>query len=389
MRILHVADRLSDRGGADQYLRSLVARQSAIGPVHLAVGRVHGSARPVPGVECTTVRGLDDAVRTRGAQLRKLEEVVGRVLPDILHGQNVMAPDILDWLATAGRLVVTVQDHRVFCPGQGKLTLAGEACTGAMSAERCRPCFEDGNYFESIFRLTQARLGALSRAAAIVVLSEYMKRELAAVGIDRSRIHVVPPFPDLPVVDEATAPVPGPIVAVAGRLVRAKGVIDLVRAVAELRGVATPPTLVAAGEGTALESMQSLAAELGVPLVAPGWLGRSDLTALMRRVTVVAMPSLWQEPFGISGLEALSLGVPVVAYATGGIPEWLDGPGGSLVPRGQVSRLSRAIGRFLDDPDRSRLVGRQGAARVAATFAAEDSVARTAAVYRNVIEAGS
>ena len=48
---------------------------------------------------------------------------------------------------------------------------------------------------------------------------------------------------------------------------------------------------------------------------------------------VVVMPSLWPEPFGLVGLEANRRGVPVVAFATGGIPEWLhDGVNGCLAP---------------------------------------------------------
>jgi glycosyltransferase involved in cell wall biosynthesis len=53
------------------------------------------------------------------------------------------------------------------------------------------------------------------------------------------------------------------------------------------------------------------------------------------------MPSRWQEPFGIAGLEAACLGVPVVAYRSGGIPEWH--PGDGLVEWGDVPALARAL----------------------------------------------
>jgi glycosyltransferase involved in cell wall biosynthesis len=64
------------------------------------------------------------------------------------------------------------------------------------------------------------------------------------------------------------------------------------------------------------------------------------LPRLLRRARALLMPSRWQEPFGIAGLEALSLGVPVVAWESGGIREWHAGP---LVAWGDVAGLARAL----------------------------------------------
>jgi glycosyltransferase involved in cell wall biosynthesis len=73
------------------------------------------------------------------------------------------------------------------------------------------------------------------------------------------------------------------------------------------------------------------------------------------------MPSLWDEPFGIVGLEALAAGVPVVASDVGGIPSWLEpGDCGELVGRGKVGDLADALGRILADTslrDRCRAAG--------------------------------
>jgi glycosyltransferase involved in cell wall biosynthesis len=63
------------------------------------------------------------------------------------------------------------------------------------------------------------------------------------------------------------------------------------------------------------------------------------------------MPSLWPEPYGLVGTEANRRGVPVVAYATGGIPEWLlDGVNGCLAPADPptVDGLAEAIVRCLE-----------------------------------------
>jgi len=75
------------------------------------------------------------------------------------------------------------------------------------------------------------------------------------------------------------------------------------------------------------------------------------MAALYRRAAAVLMPSRWQEPFGIVGLEALTMGVPVAAWESGGISEWHPGP---LVPWGDLeglaSELRAAIGTRAEPP---------------------------------------
>ena len=49
---------------------------------------------------------------------------------------------------------MTVQDHRSFCPGRGKLTLRGEVCGQPLSERACRECFENEDYFPLEFQQT-------------------------------------------------------------------------------------------------------------------------------------------------------------------------------------------------------------------------------------------
>ena len=68
---------------------------------------------------------------------------------------------------------------------------------------------------------------------------------------------------------------------------------------------------------------------------------RDRLSGLYRRARALLLPSRWQEPFGIAGLEGLRFGIPVVAWDSGGVGEWHPGPG--LVPWGDVEGLARAL----------------------------------------------
>ena len=323
MRILHVADRLSDRGGADLALLGLLDALSDGHGLHLAVGRDDGTARPPCPV--SVVRGLDSRTRA-GAELDPLLE---RLRPDRVHVHNVVNPTVLEW--AAGRdAVMTVQDHRFFCPGRGKWTSDGRICSDAMGREVCAGCFDDRTYFEDVLALTAERLEPLKRMR-LTVLSAYMQRELVQVGMPAERITVIPPVThglDL----EARADGP-PCVLFVGRVVEAKGIRDAIDAWRR-SGLELP--LVVAGTGPLRRQVEAEGVEV------LGWLDRRRLSAAYRRAAVVLMPSRWQEPFGIVGLEALTLGTPVVAWDSGGVREWHPGDE-LLAPWGDIEGLAGAL----------------------------------------------
>jgi glycosyltransferase involved in cell wall biosynthesis len=115
------------------------------------------------------------------------------------------------------------------------------------------------------------------------------------------------------------------------------------------------------------------------------WQGRAELRALTAGAQALVMPSRWAEPFGIAGLEALSLGVPVVGSRVGGIPEWLDESCGWLVPPGDAPALARALAEA-SDPVEAAARGARGRARATARFREEDLMAQLEAVYRAATE---
>ena len=323
MRILHVADRLSDRGGADLALLGLLDALSGRHELHLAVGRDDGVAPPPCPVD--VVPGLDSRTRAGAA----LDPLLARLRPDRVHVHNVVNPAVLEWAADRDA-VMTVQDHRFFCPGRGKWKADGQACGDAMDRTVCADCFDDPTYFEDMLALTAERLEPLKRMR-LTVPSAYMQRELMQVGVPAERITVAPPVTyglDL----EARADGP-PCVLFVGRVVEAKGIRDAIDAWRR-SGLELP--LVVAGTGPLRRKVE----DEGIEVM--GWLDRRRLSAAYRRAAAVVMPSRWQEPFGLVGLEALTLGTPVAAWDSGGVREWHPG-GELLVPWGNVDELARAL----------------------------------------------
>jgi glycosyltransferase involved in cell wall biosynthesis len=328
MRILHVADRLTDRGGAYTWLAGILEGLAGDHEVRLVVGEDDGALRPPcpvevrPGLEARTDSPAD------------LDDVVAAFPPDVVHVHNVLNPAVLAWAAGRADTLLTVQDHRFFCPTRGKWTRSGEVCRRPMTREACASCFEDPEYFGAVHALTERRL-ASARRMPVTVLSRYMREELVAAGVPARGVHVVPPF--VHGLDPGATASGPPCVLFVGRLVEAKGVRDAVDAWRR-SGVDLP--LVIAGTGPLRGELSSRAERIpGLELL--GWVERDRLSALYRRARALLMPSRWQEPSGIAGLEALSFGVPVVAWESGGVGEWHPGPG--LVPWGDVEGLARAL----------------------------------------------
>jgi len=82
-----------------------------------------------------------------------------------------------------------------------------------------------------------------------------------------------------------------------------------------------------------------------------GWLSPQEIKTALQSSACVAMPSLWPEPFGRLGAEAFACARPVVAFASGGVTDWLEHQvTGFLVAPGDVEGLAQGIQRLVQDP---------------------------------------
>jgi glycosyltransferase involved in cell wall biosynthesis len=112
-----------------------------------------------------------------------------------------------------------------------------------------------------------------------------------------------------------------------------------------------------------------------------GHVAWQQLGELYRRASIFIMPSYY-ETFGISIVEAMAFGLPVVATNVGGIPEVIeDGVTGLLVPPGDSQALAETTLRLLRDPGLRECMGRAGRERVMAEFTVERVMKQTLDVY--------
>ena len=215
-----------------------------------------------------------------------------------------------------------------------------------------------------------------------VVMSEFMRSLMLREGVRSVCIPNACALFDPVPVDPS-----GATILYAGRLEQIKGVHDLIMALPVIRVSRPDATLVVVGTGPYEGELRKLAASLGVAEYVrfTGFLERDALRTWYERATVVAMPSLWPEPFGKVGIEAMSVGRPVVATDVGGVREWLaDGETGYLVRAHDPAHLAGRITELLTDTAVLVRMGANAAVR-ARDFSLDVYARRIVALYEHVI----
>jgi glycosyltransferase involved in cell wall biosynthesis len=207
----------------------------------------------------------------------------------------------------------------------------------------------------SDYRLQSRRRALLDRYAKVVVISSYMKSEYERQGLAPEHVVLMPYTVHAP--PEAASPMRKPRtdrILFVSRLTPLKGGRALIEAIPiATRALGRELRLVVAGEGTERPHLDKLARRLGVPIEFVGWVDAAQRSVLMKNADVLAVPSLWPEPFGVVGVEAGFVGLPSVAYAIGGVPDWLEpGVSGELAPGDYptVAGFADALVRALRDP---------------------------------------
>ena len=309
----------------------------------------------------------------RGAY-QKILQVVQAQDPDVIYLHLVYDPDLIHIAAALRSTVAYVHNFHPTCPGLGKYFRRAEhichqpfdwiGCALNIYMRGCASARHPLSVWRVLERTARQRT-AYRQVQQILVSSAYMKSVLVQNGFVAERVHVLPYFIDLPSEPALAAQQEAvPIVLYVGRVEWEKGVPYLIRAVSRLQ---PPFQLLIVGEGTLLGECRALADQLGIAdkTEFTGWLSRPELVRLYGSARLLAFPSIWPEPFGLTGPEAMACGTPVVAFAVGGVVDWLeDGKNGFLVHPQDVEQLTHKIDILLRDPELASTMGEYGHHRV-------------------------
>ncbi|MCE9602590.1 MAG: glycosyltransferase [Gemmatimonadetes bacterium] len=199
------------------------------------------------------------------------------------------------------------------------------------------------------------RRRAFAAADRVIAVSRFIADALRAAGCPDGKIRLHYIGVDTTRFTPGTAPRSRTEVLFVGRLVEKKGVIHLVRAMAEVRKSVPGAELVLAGDGPLREPLAREAAQLGVPATFLGVQTPEQVQQLMRRAAVLAGPSIADargnaEGLPITFLEAQASGLPLVVSTSGGTGEGVvDGVTGFLFDPGDESALAGHLRTLLGD----------------------------------------
>ncbi|KAA0948225.1 MULTISPECIES: glycosyltransferase family 4 protein [unclassified Pseudomonas] len=373
MRVLLLVQELSI-GGLPNYAldlaRALIACGDQVVLAHQGVSvPAHLDSQ---GVEIISLAGAGSAFAAV-EQLRAWS-------PDVIHVHLCSDVALLEALVSSGlALVRSFHDYTSMCLRRGRRRFAGDRCARALgwSCALYGCVIGPPSAGGRVPRLMDLPGKLHERTLyqgfdAAVVGSQHMRRVLLSNGFAAERLSVVPYFSRFDHVaqgEPAYGKAPGlatgdrPVrLLFTGQAVKGKGLEVLIRALARVHG---NWRLTAITSGPRLLPAKVLADRHGLSerIEFIEWLTPQKLAAYYRDADLFVLPSVWDDPGPLVGIEAMSFETPVLAFPVGGIPDYVqDGETGLLAAQVSARALATGLQRALDNPSDLTRLGR--AARV-------------------------
>jgi len=209
--------------------------------------------------------------------------------------------------------------------------------------------------------LARKREIALNRRfERMIVATDFMREELLRNGFDARRIEIHAPVPRAEESAVTASFSDRNVIIYSGQVIRGKGVDVLLEALTRVR---VEFECFIFGDGNHRAYCEELSRKLGLAgrVTFKGYVPPAELQKFYEDASLAVVSSVWPEPFGAVGLEAMRHGLPVVAFAAGGISEWLfDGQNGFLVPWMDRAAFAERIEQMLNHKTLARQLGARG-----------------------------
>lgn len=374
MRILFVHDLFGAFGGAEANVLATATELKARGhTVGVLYGR-HSNKGEVAWLNTFENRFHSEHGSESATGLAACE----RFQPDVIYVHKMSDLELLEMLLDSGTPIIRmVHDHDLYCMRSYKYNyFTRHICDRALSPFCMVPCGASiARNHDSAFPLKWVSYNAKVRELELnrkfhrlIVATKFMKNELLRNQFDGNKVKIHAPVPPSGDASWASSFNDRNAIVYAGQIIRGKGVDVLLESLAQVR---TPFTCFILGDGDHRKYCEKLSHKLGLEdrVFFKGFVSSDEIAAFYQDATVAVVSSVWPEPFGAVGLEAMRFGLPVVAFDAGGIREWLtNGQNGFLVPWMDRAAFAWRVEELLGDKELARKMGERGRQLVAEQY---------------------
>lgn len=360
MRILFVNTNHGFVGGVERYLHRTAQLLVAMG------WTVYGLFEKDAGYSEEFDQPFHSIYYDTPARRREILSLLRDVGVEVVFVHKIEDPDLMQQLNRGFKTISMVHDHDYYCLRKHKyFPYKRKNCYLPFNPVYCSICCglvvrnRGAKVPFSFVPLSKKRalLEQMKKVKLSLVLSEYMRDNLLLNGWEETKIEKLYPIQVAKIPPERVSHYPAHLLYV-GQLIRGKGVDLLLRAV---KWVKEPFILQIVGTGNDEEFLQKLSKryKLQDKVEFIGW--TSNVEQYYKEADILIVPSRWQEPFGLIGLEAFAYRVPAIGFDIGGISEWLqDGVNGYLVPPEDIKMMAEKIDYLIQHKELRESMGQNG-----------------------------
>jgi glycosyltransferase involved in cell wall biosynthesis len=396
MKVLHLNNQLRYEGGSEQYIFSICRELKKIGIKNIVI---HGSNEVVNKEnfidQIYYISFLNIFERRFKEQLRdRIQSVVKKENPDLIYLHNIHNPYIVVNLLGHQPVVKYVHDHELYCSKASRM-IDDKICFNNSGYV----CFYNALRGDGYRCMGKRRLANIAKTTARMIMnkkvhksldkffvaSHYMKQNLIRQGYLEHKIEVIPHFTDIQ--NHTPRESGGKNILFIGRICHEKGIEILIDSL-ELLDEDFQFIVVGNGSSDYIIRLNKKLKQKGLNKKTKliGWINNNQLSHYYNMASLVVIPSIWPEPFGIVGIEAMAHGKPTVAFDVGGIPEWLENEkSGFLVNRGDVNALARKISILLNDASLRKQFGQYAQTRALALYAKENHIRKLVTIFEQLV----
>ncbi len=358
MNILHLNDKVEIIGGVETYLYQICRLDKSYNLDNYWLG-IYKQNQDFYRVK--EFNGLSESGILHFKKLISyLTDYCKRNEIDIIHVHSLSNPKLIQEFFKIRPVVRSMHEPRIVCPGQGKFWRKTERICNIPFGLHCfYHAYKEGccnrhpkrlleAYSNVSFETTEGNKGY----KAIIAMSAYMIEEAIKVGYNRDKLLLNPYF--TPIVEEENESMVNDntkSLLFVGRLSKTKGVHYFIKSGIALLDKGYNIQLDIVGDGNDIMYFQSLVSEEYKDRITfHGWKAAEEIQLLLKKSYIMIFPSIYPEAFGISGIEAMMQGKPVVGFDVGGVSTWLKHTEtGFLVPVKNVKKMTEKIQFLLDN----------------------------------------